>query len=203
MQHDHLTDDELVDLSLRLLAPEEVQRSLEHAEACSACANRLQQHLGDVESLRGRRPSAGQTTSGARHRPRRMRWMVSGGALAAAAIVLLMLVPRGPDHLWLDVSPELITRSTEASAPAALRAGLERYADRDAPGTIELLQGLELSPELARVRDCYLGSALQQAGRAREAAEVLTPLVQEGLLPQPWRKQVADMLADLQRTLAE
>lgn len=209
----HLDDDRRLDLLHGLLPDAERERALAHLEACAACEELLRADAAAHERLRARgappalaalppratapspagpvRPAAARLRLAAAWRRPPVRW--AAVAMAAAAVLALIVLPRGGGDAWPALSRlpaaggEVLVRGGDGrTAPdGELGRALAAYERGDWDRAAELLSRLEAPPALRTLRDVYLGSALAWQGNHRRAAAVLAP-VAGAALPDPW-----------------
>jgi hypothetical protein len=214
--HEHSSDDRLVDLVLGLLPREAANVTREHARRCPACADRLRliaasharatsraaSFLADPEASVA--PEALPPRS-IRPVPRRRaafagpwRWLPIAAALAIALGAALLNRPaqwtREPGPL---PTPETagITRAADAPpADSIVSEGLAAFAGGDYRRAEGLLRSTSVSGPVEQARRIYLGRVLLDRGEAKEAAEILSG-VDRTIVAEPWRSEAQWMLA--------
>ncbi len=203
----HPDADLRLDLLLGLLDEEASSQVLAHLDACPACEEAFrrqyadQQHLlatrelrttdsGQLEVMRRKASSSAKPRLRLIHRRPMMR--VAIPLLAAAAVLFLLWFwpgegPEAEGSRWLPVPAKglLIRQGAPTGDSADLTAGLDAYARKDLAAAIDLLSRARSEGTLDLVRRVYLGSALLQASRPAEAADMLVTVTSQPL-PDPW-----------------
>jgi len=203
----HLTEELCDDAAAGLLSHSELKTVGNHVRACEPCETLLQRCMGEYEKRRARtqprRAPSGELvldalphSEASRQDGPRFPWMadtrrLSWGAatLAAAAVLALLLLPRGnTEQFWLPVDSGIIQlRSVDATASSNLREGLLAYENH---------RGEEAAKTLARISDgpyrelalLYGASALLNSGRPGQALAALDDMNPRAV-PEPWRSE--------------
>lgn len=198
----HVDDDRLLDLVNRLLTDAERQETLAHARVCPPCAERLRDVAATREVARAR---VAEAMAGCTPRPvpapaRRVAPLPLRPLALAATIVVVGLaayllwgtvpVPPGTRDAvtWLPApDASITTRGANSAVPdAAISEGLAAYRAHDAARTVQRLRGARAEGPMEQVRLLYLGNALLQLGRDREALDAFR-LLDLRLVPEPWQ----------------
>ncbi len=209
----HLSEDECLDLLHGLLPEERTAPLLRHVRQCAVCEGLLKARAGERERFRaaaerflGALRARPRTAEETEESPIPLLERVLAGfrrpavglpvALGLAALTLaICLKPssRSPSRThsispaWLPPVTEFIEwREGIGDGPStALSEGLDAYARHDARRAADLLKNVPAAGRLEALRRVYLGSALALDGRLAEAADVMAPILTDGL-PEPW-----------------
>jgi hypothetical protein len=197
----HLSDDACADLVLGLADAAQCAAAETHVRSCPECETRLSAHAG--ARVRARADLAGGIGMRAVPAPRKRNWRMpaAGAAAAAAAIMLLAHNPASTRHSephWLTTSAELVRVRGDEPMDDRLRAGFAAYERHDLPAAIAALEAAHATAGAEQARRLYLGHALLAAGHAAEARAWLER-VDLDALPQPWRDEAVQALADARR----
>jgi hypothetical protein len=219
MSH-HPDDDLLLDLVLDLLPREKEEQVLDHVAHCAACESRMRSQAGEMERLvpeasaTALRHAAilGRTQHGlgasAEHPglsvAERIRgWLGGpwtarrilplGGLAGSLALILILLIPRGPtiqsqiEANWLPSSPALVQRggTKDNALSGRLAEGLAAYNRHDLANAIRNLEEATVPYELEPFRRLYLANALTISGDYAQAVKVLRRYSPD-FLPEPW-----------------
>jgi hypothetical protein len=197
--HEHVDDDRLLDFVGGYLAPPDQTAALDHARACDECAARLQTYAATHEIARAR---AVQAVSAARA-PLPRTWWRDASLRRYGSIAAMLFVASTASFVWWTTThrvppsaraidwlpspdPSVLTRgSANAEAFQQIGRGLAAYRAHDAATAVSLLEAVQVDGPLEQVRVMYLGNALLQTNRAREALRVLRSL-SWNLIPEPW-----------------
>ena len=217
----HLTEDTCRDLLGDLLSPAERRAVLTHAAECPSCEDVLRVCAGERERMRIRgyalglvkppretEPAAGKEPGPPAERPstgQRLiewlrglapppRWGFAAGAVAVAAILLVLILPPGPVP-YSDLSRPLLPyqegitlRGESGSADDALLQGLHAYTADDLAAATDQLDTAAADGPAELVRRVYLASALVRQAEYARALEVLES-VNFAQIPEPWRRE--------------
>ena len=206
----HLDESTCADLVLGLLPQGESAAWRRHAALCSECEVRLRAHAGasvraqvEARALADRGSLAGAADSpGVVRLPRlRPNWLDASIVAAAAAVLLLVLVPRATKapreahrSEWLASPGEMVRMRAEGQLDPDLAQGFAAYGEHDLPGAIRHLRSAEANGAAEQARRLYLGHALLADGQPIEALAWLKS-VELAQLPEPWRSQAERSLA--------
>ncbi len=203
----HVSEDQCLELIHNLLPEAERDAHLAHLSSCATCETRFRSLVTGHERRTARHrlvrdpsghfvlepalpvPTEDRSLAGLFRR--RRTWGFTFGAVAAAALLLLWLLPdRGlRDHRlqWLPAVEKLqhVRAEGGGALDADLLGGLDAYGRRDMPRAIRLLSTAQAQPPYDQLRQVYLSSALAWRGDYTEAAEILAPLPLESI-PDPW-----------------
>ena len=201
----HVSEDQMINVLHGLASREDDGTALTHLKSCPECEARFRVLVREREELAGEsapgivggrlvlpeRP-AGRSRPQS-DRPGKKRWRV-WGALAAAAVVLIVLLPRfqgesDPFDYWLPTDDAGTTlRSTQNGTAADFLAGLEAYRRRDAREALQYFEKSRVPEGYETLRSIFLASALILNERFEEAREILTELDIPNL-PSDWRRR--------------
>lgn len=126
----------------------------------------------------------------------RRRWLLpAAGALAAAAALVLVLLPRGhapyvAEPYWIGLPTDgVVSRSVDGTeVDPRFLDGLAAYELHHAAQAARLLDGVRVPGDLGGLAGLYLATALYNAGRFEAAADSLRAMNLEAV-PRPWRDQ--------------
>jgi hypothetical protein len=186
----HPSEDRLIDLAARLLAPDVEAETLRHLENCPACESSFRSICRDAEIARLRGPVA--------RRSPRWRW-----AAAAAAVILIAVSTTlwirttgrsDTTAYWFPVGIETVGLRTgePAGDEQIYRDAVEAYSRRD-PARVVALLGNRPIPEALDPLKIMLASALVKTGEPAKAEALLTELRIE-TVPQPDRDRASWIL---------
>lgn len=211
----HLTEDQCLDLLRNLMPEAERETALSHLVVCADCEEFFRERFAEQERLRAagelqRKADGGLTFESIEppveeERPslwdsvrrvigsfRRPQVQIASGLVVAAAIVVLLVLPRqpsGPDFAelhWLPGhSEDLLFRTVLEAAGPDFKEALEAYSRRDLNRAIDALERTNVTGILDAIRLIYLGSALTWDGQYEKAVEILTE-VSAPAIPDPW-----------------
>lgn len=219
----HLTEDTCRDLLGDLLSPAERRAALAHAAECPTCEDVLRACAGERERMRIRgyalgvieprsatdpesrkvarpRPPAERPSTGQEMIDRlwglvpTLRWGFAAGAVAVAALVLVLILPtdRAPysdlSRPLLPYQEEITLRGQPGPAGDALLQGLDAYTAGDLTTATDHLDSARADGPAELVRRIYLGSALLRQAEYARALEVLESVNLEQV-PEPWRRE--------------
>ena len=190
----HPAPDILLDLAADLLPDAERPEVLGHLKACADCEDTFRIVVTSIEQGRAAARS-GILAGSAMSAPsptqiRHLRWTAAAPLAAAAVLAFALIWPRTslPD-LSNSALPapnvELRQRDAMALGDEVLTSGFQAYVHGDYVRAAALFEDAAPSPDLAPVRDVYLGSALARSGRLSDAKRVLES-VPARTLPDPW-----------------
>jgi len=202
-----------LDIVSGALKREELVAVASHARGCRSCEDLLRQWLGETEAVaamalpvrgedgrfqaaRASRDDLSQRVAPVSGRGFRRRWVVSAvGAVAAAAALTLVILPRGhapyvAEPYWIGLPTDgVVSRSVEGrNVDPRFLDGLAAYELHHAARAAELLGGVQVPGDLGDLARLYLASALYNAGRFEAASDSLLAMDLE-TVPQPWKDQ--------------
>lgn len=214
----HLDEATCADLVLGLLPRLEGEAWRRHTSLCSRCEARLRAHAGasvraQVEARAlagpGSRPLEAERPGVARVTRLRPHWLDASIVAAAAAVLLLVLMPRATKSPreavrseWLASPREMVRMRAEGALDPNLAQGFEAYGDRDLTGSVRLLRSAHATAAAEQARRLYLGHALLADGQPIEALAWLKS-VDLAQLPEPWKAQATRALVAACRANAE
>jgi hypothetical protein len=202
----HLDDACSADLVLGLLPDAERDAALAHAAECPACEGRLRSHAAAAARAQHDRPGAPRILA----LPKRRPFLAGRRGVIAAIVTLVAALPlalRGTHRAPVPASalpaPGEAVRTRQGTAEDPhLAAGLAAWAAHDPARAARELAQARGTGGAESMRRIYLADAEYACGHPREAVSQLRAL-DWALVPEPWRRDAAGLLARSLRASGE
>lgn len=208
---EHVSDEVLADLSMRLFEGPSTADGLQHISGCPSCEQRFRDMAAEWERSAVYAPEilesparAARATSSPWRRLR--QWLASPqlrwAAVALTAVALfLFMIPRlieTPSESQVTMlpalTPDVLPRAVLPNAGNdAMIQGLDAYARKDFDAAIAALASLQTTGPADALRRVYLASAYAWTAQHEQAVETLEDVPLDAV-PDPWSAEARWML---------